>query len=314
MKSTDYQLSRVLVVPALILLLLTGCGGQLNVVKQNEVPASVYRNSLRSIFSDVQSAHNIKQSIFKPEFLDYLTYLTRNNKTLDQYALQSSIKRWNAVATERNELVRYNPTHFSRVASLHNASHNSSSQISRSTISFEDVKILQAWLYWRLDYTITTPSYTFNKSQLQLLNPEKNPDLLSSLEKLAAHPAGATLVQHALDSGLVIRLAQLSGSHGYYNYNENMITIDSSVVNYEFNLRYLIHELLHACNTDEDNSITEEVIAELIGLDIQNQITGINFEINPYLVFVEHILHPEYGKLVFANDIYGELAMAGIEL
>ncbi|HED16194.1 MAG TPA: hypothetical protein ENI64_05180 [Gammaproteobacteria bacterium] len=314
MKSSDYQFSRALVVPVILILLLTGCGGQVNVVKQNEVPASVYRNSLRSIFSDVQSTHSIKQSIFKPEFLDYLTYLTQNNKTLDQLDLQNYIKRWNAVATEKSELVRYNPLHFSRVASLHNARYKNSSSFDSSTISSDNVKILQSWLHWRLDYKIITPRDAFSKSQLQLLNPDKHPSLYLSLEKLAAHPAGGVLVKHALDSGLVIRLGQLSGSHGYYNYNENMITVDPSVVNYEFNLRYLIHELLHACNTDEDNSITEEVIAELIGLDIQNQITGIKFEINPYLVFVEHVLHPEYGKLDSTNDIYGELAMAGIEL
>ena len=314
MKSTGYQLRRVLATPALIILLLTGCTGQLNIIKQNEVPASVYRNSLQSIFSDVQSSHNIKQSIFKPEFLDYLAYLTRNSNTLDEQALQDSINRWNAVATDKSELVRYNPTHFVRVASLHRHGHTRCSSASQCAISLDDVNILRAWLRWRLDYKIVISRNTFDRSQLLLLNPDKDPQLHHSLEKLAAHPAGATLVQHALDSGLAIRLIQLSGSHGHYNYSENMITLDPSVVNYEFNLRYLIHELLHACNTAEDNSITEEVLAELIGLDIQNQITGIEFEINPYLVFVEHVLHPEYGKLVFTNDIYGELAMVGIEL
>ncbi len=313
MKSSGYPFWRVLVTPAVIILLLTGCADQLNVVKQNEVPASIYRNSLRSIFSDVQSTHNIRQSIFKPEFLDYLAYLTQNRKPLNEQALQDSIKRWNAVATDKSELVRYNTLHFARVASLGQGNRPCSSP-ARCTISIEDVNMLRAWLHWRLDYSIVTPPHTFDRSQLLLLNPEKNSQLHRSLEKLAAHPAGGALVQHALDSGLVIRLSQLNGSHGHYNFSENTITLDTSVVNYEFNLRYLVHELLHACNTAEDNSITEEVLAELIGLDIQNQITGIEFEINPYLVFVEHVLHPEYGKLVSTNDIYGELAMAGIEL
>jgi len=314
MKSTGYQLRRTLAAPAIFILLLSGCAAQLNLIQQNDVPASVYRNSLSSIFSDVQSAHNIKQSLFKPAFVEYMAYLTRNGNTLTKYALQDSIKRWNAVATDKSELVRYNSIHFIRVASLHWRGQTRCSSTDQCNITLDDINILRTWLHWQLEYKVVTPHYRFNRSQLLLLNPDRDPRLHHSLEKLISRHAGATLVQYALDSGVAIKLEPLSGSHGHYNYSENIITLDPSVVNYEFNLRYLVHELLHACNTAEDNSITEEVLAELIGLDIQNQITGIEFEINPYLVFVEHILHPEYGKLVFTNDIYGELALAGIKL
>lgn len=297
----------------IILALLSGCAGQTN-TKQNEVPASVYRNSLRSIFSDVQSIHNIKQSIFKPVFLDYLAYLTRNGVSLNEQAIQDSVKRWNAVATDKAELIKYNRAHFTGVASLHNPGQRNCTQTKQCEISILDVNILRTWMQWRLDYTLTTPWHSIDHHQLLLLNPDKDPELHLALVKLSGNRVGSALLRHALDSGLSIRTEQLSGSHGYYDHSENAITLDQSVVGYEFNLRYLVHELLHACNTADDNSITEEVLAELIGLQIQNQITGIRFDINPYLVFVEHILHPDYGQLTFSNDIYGELAMVGIEL
>ncbi len=310
----DYPVRRVLTVLVLIIPLLSGCAGSLSSHKHNEIPASVYRNSLHDIFINTPSHHNIRQSIFKPEFLGYLAYLVSTSQTLDEHALRGSINRWNAVASEKSEQIHYNPVHFMRVASLHREGNNLCTRVSECTISLEDINILRTWLSWRLNYIVTIPHTTIDTTQLSLLNPSKQPRLQTALQKLSHNQAGVALIQQALDSGLVIRLGQLQGSHGYYDFNEHTITLDPSVVNYEFNLRYLVHELLHACNTAEENSITEEVLAELIGLRIQNQITGIRFELNPYLVLVEHVLHPEYGQLSFNNDIYGELAIAGIEL
>lgn len=314
MKSTGYPLPHVVYTLILIIPMLAGCAGNICNHKLNEIPTSVYKNSLHNVFSNTQSIHNFKQSIFKPEFLHYLAYLTQDGNTLDEHTLRDSIKHWNAVEIEKSEQIRFDRNHFVHVASLHTDDLISCTSARQCTISFKDINILQIWLRWQLDYTITTPYYSFDASQLVILNPEKNPQLHKALKKLASNRAGSTLVQHALNSGLAIRLNQLKGSHGYYSHDENTITLDPSVVNYEFNLRYLVHELLHACNTAEDNSITEEVLAELIGLEIQNQITGIPFEINPYLVFLEHILDPENAQLVLANDIYRELAITGIEL
>ncbi len=76
---------------------------------------------------------------------------------------------------------------------------------------------------------------------------------------ISKDPVGNKLIRHCSATGVSFDTKKLFGKHAYYNHAENKIVIDPKVLTYEFNLRYLIHEMVHATNHGNDNSITEEV-------------------------------------------------------
>ena len=292
---------------------LVACNSQNIKTNSTGVPASVYRNSLSNLPSHhYYSSNNVQKSIFRPDFINLLVNINREEGPLDIFRLKEAVDSWNTVITGRNELITYDAKHFHTFSKLGEIDKNNCSTQNDCKIDLGDIIIIQSWLRW--EPTFKVESTGNKKPALHSLQNKESSKLTDLLNKISKNDIGRKLIDHAIKTGLQVKLKKLGGKHGYYSYNENLVVIDPKVINYEFNLRYLVHELVHASNQTIKNSIEEEVLAEYIGLMIQNQITEIPFELNAYSIFIDHVLHDEYGKLPVSNNIQGQLIALGINI
>ena len=300
------------------LLLLSGCNST-NVKSDsdsdsNSVPASVFRNSLQYSNSTQDYNSKVNHTIFKLDFIHYIVTQNRNQGPIDLITLRRMVKNWNSVATSPKEIIKFKDNHFYRFASL-SRNNSDCSSIYPCRIDLTDVNILIKWMDFQVRKITHKPTNDgLIKSNVKILNPTNHNNLHKTLVMINSDPVGASLIQNAISYGTIIRVEELSGKHGYYNFTRNEIVIDPKILNYEFNMRYLIHELVHATNHTKNNSISEEVLSEIIGLSVQNRITNIPFEMNPYSMFVEHLLHANYGSLPVTNNIQQSLGQTGITL
>ena len=92
----------------------------------------------------------------------------------------------------------------------------------------------------------------------------------------------------------------------------NAIVIDPTAASYIFKINGLVHELVHASNPDKNNSVFEETLAEIIGMAVQDRITGVHISCSPYVVFIDRLLDPLYGEYPLRNAIEKHLRQAGI--
>jgi len=297
-----------------ILANLAACNSNQVRHQSNGIPASVYRNSLDSLPRYHHSSQNIENSIFRPDFINLLISINRDEGPLDITRFRTAVYNWNTVVTDRNEAISYKDGHFYNFASLANTDKSSCPLSSDCLIDMNDLIIVQSWLRWQP----LASTYHINDDgadpSFEHINNQRSLKLQQALQLIYKNSIGKKLLDHVLKTGLKIELKELQGKHGYYSHADNLIVIDPKVVGYEFNLRYLIHELIHAGNLTANNSITEEVIAEYIGLTVQNQITDIPFEINHYSMFVDHVLHEEYGVLPTNNNIRNQLQALDIRI
>jgi len=293
--------------------LLVACNSHNVKTNSTGVPASVYRNSLNNLPSHhYSSSSNVEKSIFRPDFINLLVNINREEGPLDIFRLKEAVDNWNTVITDRKELIIYDAKHFHTFSGLGEIDKNNCSIQNDCLIDLRDIIIVQSWLRWKPEFNVIANDS--NKLNLSSLHNQTSPKLTNLLDILSKNKTGRKLINHAIKTGLKIELKKLGGKHGYYSYNENLVVIDPKVVNYEFNLRYLVHELVHATNQTINNSIEEEVLAEYIGLMIQNQITDVPFELSAYSIFVDHVLHDEYGKLPVSNNIQSQLIALGIDI
>jgi len=293
---------------------MTACNSNQIKNASNGIPASVFRNSLEDLPKHYYASSNIENTLFRPEFINLLININREEGPLDIFRLRSAVQNWNTVTTGRNESINYNIDHFYKFAALGNKDKSSCINQTECVIDLSDIIIAQSWLRWQPRQVNIKNTPDFSIPLLGPLVKTHDARLLQSLESIYKHPVGKKLIEHALKTRLKIDIQPLSGKHGHYSFSENLVVIDPKVVNYEFNQRYLIHELVHASNQTISNSIEEEVFAEYIGLMIQNEMTQVPFEINPYAIFVDHVLHDEYGNLPSRNNIKGHLSALGIKL
>ncbi len=280
----------------------------------NYIPASVYRNSLPRTSANLSTRSDIQNSIFRIDFLNLLIAINREEGALDNNRLRSAVMAWNAVASGFKEKIKFVPEHFYIMAGLDSNNTTECDQQTNCTISLGDIIVLHKWMDFNVNHINAINDSTRINSYIKRINHVPNRKLSRILRAILHDPIGYKLVANALDQNTSIEIRELSGKHGFYNYTRNKIVIDPKVINYEFNMRYLVHELVHVTNKQSNNSVDEEVLAELIGLEIQNHITDIPFEQHPYSTFVEHLLHPDYGNLPISNNINKSLTRAGIAL
>lgn len=313
--SQQYQtLLRIFIIciPGLI---FSGCSSIEIKNNSNYIPASVFRSDVKNVLSTYYGNEQIlERSIFRPQFLHYLHTIYHTNGPVEFNQVKSAVATWNSIMTGGNDRISFNPLHFYRLAALSNSNRIECNDMSDCVITDKAIKLVQKWHQHKaVDIASTNIDSTYDINISNVDNSIK-PALEQALSNISKDPVGNKLVQHCSEAGVSFVVQKLHGKHAYYNHSENRIVIDPKVLAYEFNLRYLIHEMVHATNRSNDNSITEEVLAELIGLDIQNKVTGIPMELQPYSVFIQHLLHPEYGKLPISNNITQSLYDAGLKI
>jgi hypothetical protein len=259
----------------------------------------------------------LEHSIFRPRFLSYLDTINKDNGHIDMPRLQQAIATWNSIMADSDAHIVFNSLHFDRLAGL--SGNNSYCRVMNSCqITSADIKEVRKWTrvnsndLLHIEYDSEYEA-EYDPTIISSLDSD-NPDLHRMLLKIYRDPVGKKLIEHCVQEDISIRIEKLADKHGYYNHSKKLIVVDPTILSYEFNLRYMIHEMVHAVNSRHNNSITEEVLAELIGLDTQNRITGIQMDLHPYSVFIQHLLHPDYGRLSVSNNIEHSLSNVGLEL
>ncbi len=302
----------------MLTVLLHGC----NIVKvQSEptyLPASVLRSDIKNGLSSYGNEQILEHSIFRPQFVDYLDAVNLENGSIDIVMLERAITTWNAVMTESNAWIEFNNMHFERLANV-SGGDDYCVMINSCRITSADIAVVKSWslvnsneLLRNIDYDSDYES--INQPSIINSMDAGNAELNRTLKLIYNDPVGKKLIERCYQRGVLFRVENLEGKHGYYHHGKKMVVIDPKIFYNEFNTRYMIHEMVHAIHDESENSITEEVLAEIIGLDTQNRITGIPLELHPYSIFVQHVLHPEYGRLSMSNNIRASLDNIGLEL
>lgn len=280
----------------------------------NAVPASIFRHSYVASISHHHQPYDVDHTIFNPIFVNYILALSYSHDHLNATDIKSAVSRWNNIAQSKKTMIQFKPEHFKRFAAL-SSNNRTDCNIARAcTIEKHDLRILFRWLRWHESLLLgDTSNEEMTRAQLISLNPQHSKALHKVLFSLSRNSVGRLLLKNSMKSHVHIQIKSLNGMYGYYDARESEIAIDPSVIENEFNIRYLAHELVHVLNHDNTNSIMEEVMAELIGLHVQNAITGIGIHEHPYNVFVSRLLHPQYGKLMINNHIESYLQNAGMK-
>jgi len=310
----QYKFHAKFIVILLMGIIAAGCSSIELKQDSNYLPASVFRDNVKNVLSTYGQEHILERSIYRPQFLHYINslYHTTGPLNIDDVAL--AVVTWNSVMTGPSDKIIFQPMHFFRLAALSNNNRSECTSISNCKVTDEDIHFIQNWNRNNVGFIKETSFTDFEDHHSDSTFDTGNTTLDEALTSISKDPVGNKLTTHCQSTGVLFTIKKLMGKHAYYNPSDNSITIDPKILTYEFNLRYLIHEMVHATNNGNENSITEEVLAELIGLEVQNRITGIPMELNPYSVFVQHLLHPEYGKLPIVNNIIQSLYSAGLEL
>jgi hypothetical protein len=297
--------------------ILQGCSSLHIQSDSNYLPASIFRDDVKNVLSKYGNEEVLEHSIFRPRFLSYLDTISKENGHIDMPRLQRAIDTWNSIMADSDAHIVFNPLHFDRLAGL--SGNNSYCRVMSSCqITAADISEVRKWTrvnskdLLHIEYDSEYEA-AYDPSIISSLD-SNHPDLHRILLQIYKDPVGKKLIEHSVQADISIRVETLADKHGYYHHSKKLIVIDPTILSYEFNLRYLIHEMVHAINTRQSNSITEEVLSELIGLDAQNRITGIPMELHPYSVFIQHLLHPEYGRLSVSNNIEQSLSNVGLEL
>jgi len=254
---------------------------------------------------------NIANTIFHPNFILYLSRLQEKYKTLSKKHIVNAIAKWNANNIDKRKIIRFQQEHFNRLAMLSVTIDNCDDY--ECVINGEALAVLR---YWMSDIVVDIEEYAavqvVNLSELKSLNIDNDKDIATALEKIMGVTIGKQLIANAIDNNVTIRSKHLHNLKGYYDCQHKTIVVDPTVASYIFKINCIIHELVHACNQDSDNSITEETIAEMIGMEVQDKITNIDISCSPYIVFIDRLLDQQYGKYPVRNNIEKYLQQAGI--
>jgi hypothetical protein len=260
-------------------------------------------------------AHEIDNTIFAPPFA---LFLHRNWPTLSKYTegsfdpntgldnqkMQTLVDRWRLTDPRLAERLEYEPEHFRKMAALCSPRSDEVQQ--------NDTDLLHRWLLRRGSLPeIKEPDDPLNANELVQLAPEAEAGLQKLLQTVDGDPLGRRLLHTALARGVVIRARSLRDIQAFYDNSDNLIVLDYSVLNSEWKINVLVHELVHSVNKGSDNSLVEETVAQIIGGAVQDRITGIPMACHPYYVFTDRLLR--YDGLQTVNNISACLKKAGID-
>lgn len=255
---------------------------------------------------------NIANTIFHPDFILYLSGQLKRYKTLDSGHVKNAVGIWNNSVVNSRKKIRYQQGHFNKLATL-SASADGCDDTGGCVINAEDLAILR---YWMTDLVAEVaddlPTAAISSSGLMHLNVENNKKIDSALQIIIEDPVGRQLVANAINNNITLKAEHLHDHKGYFEYTSKTIVIDPTVAGYVLKINCIAHELVHASNLDLNNSVTEETLAEIIGMAVQDKITNIEISCSPYVVFVDRLLDPHYGRYPLENNIEKHLRRAGI--
>lgn len=278
------------------------------------VPASIYRDH-----DPVKPGKHGRQptsldnTIFRPGFVQYLASILEHRETLDANQVMLAASHWNSVLLNHAEHVEFDQQHFIKIASLSTAAASDCIGNHDCVVNRSDIDLLLKWYTHPLpEISATNDEHGLARDQLHSLYRLEHAALGPVLKKLDEDPLGHVLLRNAYERGVKIELDKLKDKHGYYDIRRNRIILDHKVAQSEFNLRYLVHELVHALNQRHADSIEEEVLAEWIGIQVQNRLTGVEFREQSYTLYVSHLLHPYYGKMPLQGSMIEVLQNAGL--
>jgi len=254
---------------------------------------------------------NVANTIFHPNFVAFLSKRLNRYKLLNEHHVENAVKIWNGNIQDKRKIIHYQQDHFIRMATL--STTMDACEGDECMITEESLALLR---HWMSDIMINVDQPAAIKpvtpAELKRFNIDNDNNIDEALKEIIKIPVGKQLLAYAIDNNVSIRSKHLHNRKGYFDCKHRSIIIDPTVSSYIFKLNCIIHELVHATNFDNDNSIIEETIAEIIGMQVQDNITDINIACSPYIVFIDRVLDPDYGNLPVSNNIYKYLMQAGI--
>lgn len=255
---------------------------------------------------------NIANTIFNPNFILYLSRQQKIFNTLNESDIKDFVEQWNTRVADRREIIHYKQGHFNKLANL-SKSGKECNDIEGCTIKHDDLAVLQ---YWMSDITVdvaeAASTDSISPAALKRMNIENDPNIEKALEIIMEDPVGSQVIANIINLNATVRSEKLHAHKGYFEYLPKTIVIDPTVVDYIFKINCIVHELVHASSLGKDNSIFEETYAEIIGMAVQDRITGIDISCHPYVVFIDRLLDSHYGKYPVRNNIEKHLQKAGI--
>lgn len=254
---------------------------------------------------------NIENTIFNPNFILFLSKQQQKHNTLSNSYVENAVSIWNSDVADKRKKIRYQQEHFNKLAMLSVTQDDCDDE--ECEVDGEALAILH---YWMSDIAIAIKSSTAIKniksSELKRINIDNDKYIDTALEKIIKTSVGKQLLVNALNNNITIRSKILHNQKGYFDCRHRVVVIDPTVASYIFKINCIIHELVHATNPDNDNSIFEETIAEIIGMRVQDNITDIDISCSPYVIFTDRLLDQDYGNYPVRNNIEKHLDQAGI--
>ena|GEM_PF-6878324 len=273
-------------------------------IKAGQFPASGSVNS-EALLKCGYIRRNIANTLFHPGFVMYLSGQEEKYTVLDERRIRNAVKIWNSLVADERKTIRYQSRHFRKLAGLSGSRDN--------IVSRDDLIILHAWMPG-IDIEVVDgkAAETIHPQEMQRLNADGDKAIYRALEIIRHDPVGKRLIAHSASHGITIGAEPLHDHKGYFEYRSNAIVIDPTAASYIFKINGLVHELVHASNPDKNNSVFEETLAEIIGMAVQDRITGVHISCSPYVVFIDRLLDPLYGEYPLRNAIEKHLRQAGI--
>jgi hypothetical protein len=255
---------------------------------------------------------DVHKTIFDPNFIIFLSKQQEAYNGISADRLKKMVHEWNTGLDDRRKHITFNQQHFNKFAVLPNG--NTDCQNHSCLITHESLSFL---IEWMSGITVNPKISQKNVNHiddfdLEWINIENNKDIDNALRLIARQSVGKRLIYNAIEHYIFIKASQIHHHEGYYDCKHKEIVIDPTVVSYPFKINCIVHELVHAANSRQDNSILEETVAEIIGMKIQDSITQIDISCSHYFVFVTRLIDERYAGLPVRNKIIEDLERTGI--
>lgn len=260
-------------------------------------------------------AHEVDHTIFAPAFVlflnshwsdlsDYTSGTFEPGNGIGKYEMHTLVKRWQLADRNLASRIIYERTHFKKMAGL--------CPPPRGNVQQNDLDLLHRWLQRGGGLPdVKVPGDPLADDELAQLAPHAQDKLRRLIHTVDSDPIGRRLLRTALQRGVVIRAEALQEVQAYYEPSGKLLVLDHSVLNSEWKINVLVHELVHTANDGKDNSVAEEAVAQIIGSGVQDRITGVPMACHPYYVFADRLLR--YDDLDTLNTISACLEKAGID-
>lgn len=258
----------------------------------------------------------IAPTIYAPAFVSLLAASVVRDEPVSREAVREAVAAWNAQVVRPSSAITLEPDHFDKMASLAERPHSDCGLRGTCLLDAADLAVLRRWLNLQLPAPVRRAAPAApSAAELACMNIDDDQAVRKALLTIAQDPVGRRLVTHAARRGATVCARSLRGPSAYCDcVDEPAIVVDPTVASYIFKLNCLVHELVHTVNPTDDNSVTEEALAEIIAMQVQDRITGVSLSCHPYVVFVDRLLDSSYGRLPINNDIEAHLSQVGIKL